>query len=240
MASGRSRITVIPFGINNTVPNTNLTPIEARQRLGIQDGEKTILFFGRITPYKGLHHLIAACTQNLTQPDDYRLIIAGRPDRCEDYWNATRELIRADMRSGRVLLREEHIPDCETEMYFKAADVIVLPYRHVYQSGVLFLGYSFGLPVLAADVGSLKTILWKVERDLCLRRKIPQELAKCVEKYFAKRLIRKLGHAAPRDPGFCDSTAFVEPGRPDDRARVCRPISPSHTQRNEQAEQVFF
>ena len=32
----------------------------------------------------------------------------------------------------------------------------MLPYRHIYQSGVLFLGYSFGLPILAADVGALK------------------------------------------------------------------------------------
>ena len=38
-------------------------------------------------------------------------------------------------------------------LFFKAADVLVLPYRHIYQSGVLFLGYSFGLPVLAADRG---------------------------------------------------------------------------------------
>ena len=54
------------------------------------------------------------------------------------------------------MLRAEYIPDDETELYFKAADVLVLPYRHIYQSGVLFLGYSFGLPVLAADVGALK------------------------------------------------------------------------------------
>ena len=41
-------------------------------------------------------------------------------------------------------------PDEETELYFKAADVLILPYTHVFQSGVLFLGYSFGLPAIAA------------------------------------------------------------------------------------------
>ena len=60
------------------------------------------------------------------------------------------------MQRGEYCFGAEFIPDEETEIYFKAADVLVLPYRHIYQSGVLFLGYSFGLPVLAADVGSLK------------------------------------------------------------------------------------
>jgi len=47
-------VSVIPFGINNTVPDTELTPAEARRSLGIRDGEKTLLFFGNIAPYKGL------------------------------------------------------------------------------------------------------------------------------------------------------------------------------------------
>jgi glycosyltransferase involved in cell wall biosynthesis len=53
-------VTVIPFGINNAVPNTRLTPAEAKRRLGLCEGEKALLFFGRIRPYKGLEYLIAA------------------------------------------------------------------------------------------------------------------------------------------------------------------------------------
>src|ERR1019366_566709 len=44
------RITLIPFGINNSVPDPPLTPAQARQQLGIREGKKTILFFGRIAP----------------------------------------------------------------------------------------------------------------------------------------------------------------------------------------------
>ena len=36
-----------------------------------------------------------------------------------------------------------------------AADAIVLPYRHIDQSGVLFLAMKYGLPVVATRVGSL-------------------------------------------------------------------------------------
>ena len=96
-----ARVTVIPFGINNAVPNTCLTPREAKQRLGIREGEKAILFFGRITPYKGLEYLIDAFQQLLARREDYRLIIAGRPDKCERYWGTIREEFVSTCRRGK-------------------------------------------------------------------------------------------------------------------------------------------
>jgi glycosyltransferase involved in cell wall biosynthesis len=186
------RITVIPFGINNSAPNTTLTPSEARQRLGIRDGERAILFFGNIAPYKGLEDLVAAFREMATQRDDYRLIIAGRPKGSERYWSAILQTIRDDVQKGRVLLRADYVPDEETEVYFKAADVLVLPYRHIYQSGVLFLGYSFGLPVLAADVGSLKDEIVGGRTGFVFKRQDPADLAKSIERYFASDLYRDL------------------------------------------------
>jgi len=188
----QARVTVIPFGINNAVPDTHLTPTEAKQQLGIREGDKTILFFGRITPYKGLEYLIAAFRQIRANCDDYRLIIAGRPDRCESYWSAIREAIREDVQAGRILLRSEFIPDDETEVYFKAADVLVLPYRHIYQSGVLFLGHSFGLPVLTADVGSLKDEIVEGKTGFVFRSEDPVDLRTTIERYFASDLFAEL------------------------------------------------
>src|SRR5438552_16275207 len=52
------KVSVIPFGINNTVPNTDMTPADAKRLLGIPDGDKTILCYGQIAPYKGLEYLI--------------------------------------------------------------------------------------------------------------------------------------------------------------------------------------
>ena len=188
-----ARVTVIPFGINNAVPNTSLTPAESRQRLGIRSGERAILFFGNIAPYKGLEYLTTAFQQVLAQSGIYRLIIAGWPKNCESYWATIREAIRGDVQAGRVLLRADYIPDEETELYFKAADVLVLPYRYIYQSGVLFLGYSFGLPVLAADVGSLKDEIVEGETGFVFRPEDPMDLAKTIEKYFASNLYGDLG-----------------------------------------------
>jgi D-inositol-3-phosphate glycosyltransferase len=193
-----SRVTVIPFGINNFAPNTQLTPGEAKQRLGIGQRDKTILFFGRIKPYKGLEHLIAAFRLALAKRDGYRLLIAGRPDRCEEYWCAIREGLHEDVQRGRVLLRAEFIPDEETEVYFKAADVLVLPYRDIYQSGVLFLGQSFGLPVLTADVGSLKDDIVQGKTGFVFRPEDPDDLARTIEQYFASDLYADLDRRRPR------------------------------------------
>jgi glycosyltransferase involved in cell wall biosynthesis len=184
--------TVIPFGINNFAPNTSLTPSEAKQQLGLRDGEKAILFFGRITPYKGLEYLVAALRQ--IRNDDYRLIIAGRLDLqgADEYWNTIRESVDEGVQNGRILLRSEYIPEEQTEIYFKAADVLALPYRQIYQSGVLFLAHSFGLPVLAADVGSLKNDIIEGKTGLMFRPEDPIDLASAIERYFASDLFANL------------------------------------------------
>jgi D-inositol-3-phosphate glycosyltransferase len=198
-----SRVTVIPFGINNAVPHTNLSPSEARQRLGIRANEKAILFFGRITPYKGLDYLVTAFQENLAGRDDYRLIIAGRPEAgYEQYGRAIQREIRKDVLNGRILVRAEFIPDDEIEVYFKAADILVLPYKHIYQSGVLFLGYSFGLPVLAADVGCLKEEIVEGETGWVFRPDDPADLARAIDRYFTSDLFANLSSRREKIEGF--------------------------------------
>ncbi len=187
-----SKATVIPFGINNFAPHTRLRPAEARRRLTLDEAEKVILFFGRITPYKGLEYLIAAFRKIVKRGSGYRLIIAGRPVRCEAYWERIRETVREEVESGRVLLRAEYVPEEETEIYFKAADVLILPYKDIYQSGILFLGQSFGLPVIASDVGSLKDDIIEGATGFVFRPEDPEALANTIERYFASDLYRNL------------------------------------------------
>jgi glycosyltransferase involved in cell wall biosynthesis len=192
-----SRVTVIPFGINNSIPNTSLTPSQARQQLGVGDGEKAILFFGNIAPYKGLEYLTAAFQQILARCGDYKLIIAGSPFKSETYWAPIREAIEKSPHKTRVLIRDKFIPDDETEIYFKAADVFVLPYRYIDQSGVLFLGHSFGLPVIAADVGCLKDEIVEGETGFVVKPEDPVDLARAIERYFASDLYAELDSRRP-------------------------------------------
>lgn len=183
-----TKITVIPFGINNAVPDTSRTRLEGRKWLGIPSGSRTLLFFGNITPYKGLEYLLEAFHRLSQQEPDLRLVIAGRPKGSEEYWQALQDNFRSVMRSDHVLIRSDYIPDEEVEYYFRASDVLVLPYRHVYQSGVMFLGYSFGLPALAADVGSLKDEIVEGETGFVFKTEDSFDLEKTIQRYFSSSL----------------------------------------------------
>jgi glycosyltransferase involved in cell wall biosynthesis len=188
----RGRVTVIPFGINDAVPKTNLSRAEAKQQLGLRDDERAILFFGRIAPYKGLQYLISAFQELEKGHNNYRLMIAGRPDKCEEYWARMLQEVQEQTRSGRVLLRAEHIPEGDTEIYFKAADVLVLPYTDVFQSGVLFLGQSFGLPVIASRAGSLDEEIVDGENGFTFKAGDSGDLASSIERYFASDIYAEL------------------------------------------------
>jgi glycosyltransferase involved in cell wall biosynthesis len=186
------RVSVIPFGINNTVPNTALTTLEARHQLGISPSDKTLLFFGNIAPYKGLEYLIPAFMELLTKDGSYRLIIAGRLKGHQDYWRRIQQVILSSGVHDRIIKRIEYVPDEETELYFKAADVLVLPYTRIFQSGVLFLGYSFGLPVIVADVGSLGEEIVEGKTGFLFKPQDSSDLAGIIRKYFESDLFRNL------------------------------------------------
>ena len=144
-------VVVIPFGTNIAVPDTELTATEAKLRLGIRPGERTILFFGRIVPYKGLEYLVEAFLRLVGRDANCRLIIAGEPMKgFESYMDDIRRTMADSDSADRILCRLEFIPDDETEVYFKAADVLVLPYRSIFESGLVFLAYRFGLPLIAS------------------------------------------------------------------------------------------
>jgi D-inositol-3-phosphate glycosyltransferase len=187
-----SKVSIIPFGINNTLPNTSLKTAEAKQKFGLEPRHKTLLFFGNIAPYKGLEYLITALAELVKEDPDYRLIIGGRPKGCDEYWAMIGETIARHGLEQHIIQRIEYIPDEAVEQYFKASDVLVLPYTHIFQSGVLFLGYSFGLPVIASDVGSLKDDMIPGQTGWICRPVDARDLARALREYFASDVYRGL------------------------------------------------
>lgn len=183
-----AKISVIPFGINSTVPDTALTGAEARRRLGLAASDKIVLFFGHITPYKGLEYLVEAIALLTDRLPEGRLVIAGRPKGSQSYWATIEERISQLQLGSRVVARIEFVPDADTEVYFKAADLLALPYTHVFQSGVLFLGYNFGLPALASDVASFREDIIEGETGFVCSPHDSAALARSIERFFASEL----------------------------------------------------
>jgi glycosyltransferase involved in cell wall biosynthesis len=191
------KIIMIPFGINNAVPITTMTGDEARQKLGLCPGNKVILFFGNIAPYKGLNFLVQAFSVISKEDPTMRLVIAGRPKGQKSYWEEIQHAISRSHSGDRVIKKIEYIPDDEIEVYFKAADVIVMPYVSIFQSGVLFLAYSFGLPVIATDVGSLKQEIVEGQTGFVCEPENPRALLLSIQNYFQSDLYHELSSRRP-------------------------------------------
>src|SRR5260370_41787023 len=103
-----------------------------------------------------------------------------------------RGIVSGDFSKGEIILNIQFVSDDEIELYLKAADVLVLPYKDIFQSGILFLAYTFGLPVVATDVGSFREEIVKGETGFVCRPGDVPDLADTLEKYFRSDLYRGL------------------------------------------------
>ncbi|MFH0766020.1 MAG: glycosyltransferase [Calditrichota bacterium] len=136
--------------IYDIFPGESIPRDEARSRLGIAQDIKMALYFGLIRPYKGVDVLLKAL-QKLQDITQLKCFIVG-----EIYAERDRlqELVRK-LPPGMVELVDRYIPDAEVALWFRAADVVALPYKSATQSGVIPIAYRCGRPVIATRVGGL-------------------------------------------------------------------------------------
>jgi D-inositol-3-phosphate glycosyltransferase len=200
-----NRVTVVPLGLNDVIPAPSAMPATAREKLELDPEARALLFFGNIAPYKGLEDLVRALSELVREDDRFILVIVGRvKDRsCKAYWQEIEQLIAELKLTDHVRKELRYVPDGDVGLFFRAADVSVLPYRRVYQSGVLGLSYAQGLPVIAADVGSMKEDIVEGETGLLFRAGDAADLAARIRAYFASDLFKDLEARAPtlRDYG---------------------------------------
>lgn len=146
------KIHVIPHGLYDQYGEL-LDIKTARRALSISE-DFVIMSFGLIRKYKGVPYLIRAFEQLPPEIlEKSRLLIVG------EIWEDRRELfdqIKASPSSDRITLVDEYVPDEKVNMYFSAADVVVLPYLRASQSGIAHIAMSFGKPVVVSEVGGLK------------------------------------------------------------------------------------
>jgi len=147
------------------VPHGNFIPFihvkndkeRSRQHLDIPNEKKVLLFFGMIKKVKGLDVLLLALKGVIKENPDVLLLIAGKP--WENDFSNYQRIIDANNLSDYCLLHTKFILHSDVEHYYCAADLVVLPYKKIYQSGVLMMTLSYGKPALVSDLPPLKEVV---------------------------------------------------------------------------------
>jgi glycosyltransferase involved in cell wall biosynthesis len=161
MGISETIIDVVPHGIPEEQVKLG-DRRSARRRLGIDEEPATFLCFGGIRPYKGHSHLLEVFADAVSQGCTGQLMIAGWGTRSA-VGELRAKVERLDARTRQrvyMMVREDSpIPGPAVEDLFNASDCVVLPYRSISQSGVLFQAFRFEKPVLASSVGGLAQVV---------------------------------------------------------------------------------
>src|SRR3954470_9076258 len=135
-----AKIAVIPHGVLTPVGDDGLPP----ELAGVEG--PVVLFFGLIRPYKGLDVLLDAWRG----VEGAELWVVGMP-------RMDTSALRAAAPRG-VRFVERFVPDGQVAALFARADLAVLPYREIDQSGVLFTALGAGTPLVLSAVGGFPEV----------------------------------------------------------------------------------
>jgi D-inositol-3-phosphate glycosyltransferase len=164
-------------------PNTK----DCSESFQINSNYKYLLFFGQIKKVKGLDVFLKAVP---LLSDKFKIIIAGRPqkDDFSYYENIIQELKIED----RVIKVIRFITDEERDFLFKNCHALILPYRKIFQSGVLLLSMSYGLPVIASDLAANREVIINNKNGILFEDGNYLDLADKIERLFSDNLIEKI------------------------------------------------
>ena len=143
-------------GVYNLFDQNSLTNQAARKQLKINPNNFIVLFFGILRENKGLEELINAIkllkSRNSLQNIKLYIYTTLRDhfELKDHYEKLIRQLklekeIITDIRIKRIMTLKE------IETIFKASDIVILPYTHISQSGILNLAIGFRKPVILSD-----------------------------------------------------------------------------------------
>ena len=106
-----------------------------------------ILFYGRITSYKGLDYLFPAMKEVHKIIPDVKLIVAGKGNFYFD--------LSEYQDKEYIEIRNRFIEDKELAILIQNSLFVVCPYVDATQSGVIMSAFAFCKPVIATNVGGL-------------------------------------------------------------------------------------
>ena len=122
----------------------------AREKLNLPKDKIVFLFFGQIKKVKGVDILLKAVAKLKDKYTDFYTVIAGSVWKAD--FTECNEIIKENNLENYVKTDIRYIPDDEVKYYYSAADICVLPYTDVYQSGVIQLSYGYKKAVIATSL----------------------------------------------------------------------------------------
>lgn len=141
-----AKVRVIPHGSYEGIYDTGVDRRTARHRRGLQPTERAVLFLGQIRPYKGVDDLVRGAAAAAEHREGLVLMLAGV---VKDV--STEEFMASVPKSLRTITQFTFVPDGEIVEWFRAADVMVLPYRAILNSGSAHLAATFRVPLVLPD-----------------------------------------------------------------------------------------
>ena len=142
----KDKFVVCPEGSYVDYYKNTISIIDAKQKFNIKENDFVYLYLGFIKPYKGIENLIE--NFNKLQIKKKKLIIAGNVLN-KNYFNE----IYTDDKNIQFVNR--FIENDELQYFYKAADVVVLPFNKVENSGSVILAMGFKKVIVAPKMGVL-------------------------------------------------------------------------------------
>ena len=153
----KNRILIIPHGNYTPFINIRKDQKSSREHLGLPSDKTILLFFGMIKKVKGLEVLLQSFKQVIDKNPDTVLLIAGKP--WKNDFAIYQQIIDQEHLTKNIILHTKFIQHSDVEHYFCASDLVVLPYKKIYQSGVLMMTLSYLRPALVSDLPPLKDVI---------------------------------------------------------------------------------
>ena len=191
-----SKVMLAPCGVDLTKFRP-LDQKEARKRLGL-NGEKVVLYVGRVEPLKGLDLLVETAAQMEAGDQNVRMMVVGGGGPGEPETDRVRRLAEERQVDGLIdfVGRVDHD---ELPLYYNAADVCVVPSYYESFGLVALESMACGTPVVATRVGGLPTIVHHGHTGYLKSWRCPEAFANSVEMIFSSSgLQESMGAAARR------------------------------------------
>ncbi len=173
----KSKIGIAPCGVDLKLFRP-LGRAYARRRLGLDTGEKIVLYVGRFDPLKGISRVVEAI--GLLRQHPVRFIIAGGDGQ------ANPEVRKLQALSGRLSLDGAvrfvgRVDQQVLPLYYSAADVLAVP--SLYESfGIVALeALACGTPVIATPVGAMDSIIRNGRNGLIVKGETPAAFARAIK-----------------------------------------------------------